>query len=119
MAPHLHQPICRDNGTGRSLGRRAPPFRIFAGEFFRQNVFGLIQEYCEVKRGVRSKQANSFTIISPVEGESASGKKAMSMRELAKQDNTKIDVWVNHTEYVKIQIYSRANITITKPKDYK
>ena len=49
----------------------------------------------------------------------ASGEKAVAMRELAKQDNTKIDVWVNHTEYVKIQIYSRANITITKPKDYK
>ena len=119
MAPHLHQPICRDNGTGRSFGRRAPPFQIFTGEFFRQNVFGLIQEYCEVKRGVRSKQANSFTIISPVEGESASGKKAMAMRELAEQDNTKIDVWVNHTEYVKIQTRPRDTIAITKTRDQK
>ena len=104
-------------------GATLPPFRIFAGGLprrrRRRNAFGLIQEYCEVKRSVRSKQANSFTIISPVEGESASGKKAMSMRELAKQDNTKIDIWVNHTEYVKIQIYSRANIAITKTRDYK
>jgi len=23
-----------------------PPFRIFAGGFFRKNAFGLIQEYC-------------------------------------------------------------------------
>ena len=25
---------------------RPPPFRIFAGGFFRKNAFGLIQEYC-------------------------------------------------------------------------
>ncbi|OGZ98909.1 MAG: hypothetical protein A3C07_01650 [Candidatus Sungbacteria bacterium RIFCSPHIGHO2_02_FULL_47_11] len=27
-------------------GAAPPPFRIFAGEFFRKNAFGLIQEYC-------------------------------------------------------------------------
>jgi len=26
---------------------RPPPFRIFAGGFFRKNAFELIQEYCE------------------------------------------------------------------------
>ncbi|KKP32922.1 MAG: hypothetical protein UR23_C0052G0004 [Candidatus Roizmanbacteria bacterium GW2011_GWA2_32_13] len=82
-------------------------------------MFGLIQEYCEVKLSVRGKQANNFVIILPAEGGSTSGEKAVAMRELAEQDNTKIDVWVNYAEYVKIQIYSRANITITKPKDYK
>ncbi|PIS39142.1 MAG: hypothetical protein COT33_03545 [Candidatus Nealsonbacteria bacterium CG08_land_8_20_14_0_20_38_20] len=27
-------------------GAAPPPFRIFAGGFFRKNAFGLIQEYC-------------------------------------------------------------------------
>jgi len=27
-------------------GAAPPPFRIFAGGFFRKSVFGLIQEYC-------------------------------------------------------------------------
>jgi hypothetical protein len=27
-------------------GAAPPPFWIFAGEFFRENAFGLIQEYC-------------------------------------------------------------------------
>ena len=30
-------------------GAAPPPFRIFAGGFFRKNAFGLIQEYCTSK----------------------------------------------------------------------
>ena len=29
-------------------GAAPPPFRIFAGGFFRKNAFGLIQEYCTI-----------------------------------------------------------------------
>jgi len=30
-------------------GAAPPPFRIFAGRFFRKNAFGLIQEYCTIE----------------------------------------------------------------------
>src|SRR3989344_2394375 len=39
----------------------SPPFRIFAGGFFRKNAFGLIQEYC-----TRKEKSKSFgSMVSP------------------------------------------------------
>jgi len=35
-------------------GAAPPPFRIFAGGFFRRNAFGLIQEYCTRKEKSKS-----------------------------------------------------------------
>jgi len=35
-------------------GVAPPPFRIFAGGFFRQNALGLIQEYCSILKIVRT-----------------------------------------------------------------
>ena len=38
--------ICRQKKLEIVIRAAPPPSRIFAGGFFRQNAFGLIQEYC-------------------------------------------------------------------------
>ena len=40
------EPIVFPGSLAVLIGAASPPFRIFAGGFFRKNAFGLIQEYC-------------------------------------------------------------------------
>ena len=42
-----------------------PPFRIFAGGFFRKNAFGLIQEYCTKTNFVGIKNMERFCACPP------------------------------------------------------
>jgi len=44
-------------------GAAPPPFRIFAGGFFRQNAFGLIQEYCTRRTVSAEKQTAAHSSI--------------------------------------------------------